>query len=55
MVHFDWITADELYGSSGDSLDALEAIGRRYVVEINKHANGMQIENCKFTISKLAI
>jgi SRSO17 transposase len=32
-VHFDWITADELYGASGDFLDALEAMGQRYVVE----------------------
>ncbi len=29
---FDWITADELYGSDGDFLDALEAMDLRYVV-----------------------
>ena len=33
-VSFDWITADELYGRNGDFLDALEADGQRYVVEI---------------------
>jgi len=36
-VRFDWITADELYGSSGDFLDALEAMGLRYVVEVKKN------------------
>ncbi len=36
-VRFDWITADELYGSSGDFLDALEAMGQRYVVEVKKN------------------
>jgi SRSO17 transposase len=36
-VHFDWITADELYGSGGDFLDALEAMGQRYVVEVRKN------------------
>ena len=36
-VHFDWITADELYGSSGDFLDALEAMGQKYVVEVRKN------------------
>jgi SRSO17 transposase len=33
-VDFDWITADELYGRNGDFLDALEADGQRYVVEV---------------------
>jgi SRSO17 transposase len=33
-VGFDWITADELYGRNGDFLDALEADGQRYVVEV---------------------
>lgn len=33
-VGFDWITADELYGCNGDFLDALEADGQRYVVEV---------------------
>jgi SRSO17 transposase len=36
-VRFDWITADELYGSSGDFLDALEAIDQKYVVEVKKN------------------
>jgi SRSO17 transposase len=36
-VHFDWITADELYGSSGDFLDALEAMEQKYVVEVRKN------------------
>ena len=36
-VHFDWITADELYGASGGFLDALEAMKLRYVVEVKKN------------------
>jgi SRSO17 transposase len=36
-VHFDWITADELYGSSGDFLDALEEMRQRYAVEVKKN------------------
>jgi SRSO17 transposase len=36
-VHFDWITADELYGVSGGFLDALEAMDQRYVVEVKKN------------------
>lgn len=36
-VRFDWITADELYGSTGDFLDALEAMEQRYVVEVKKN------------------
>jgi SRSO17 transposase len=35
-VHFDWITADELYGDSGDFLDALEALPQRYLVEVRR-------------------
>jgi SRSO17 transposase len=37
-VRFDWITADELYGASGEFLDALEAMDQRYVVEVKKNA-----------------
>jgi SRSO17 transposase len=36
-VRFDWITADELYGSSGEFLDALEEMHLRYVVEVKKN------------------
>lgn len=36
-ARFDWITADELYGSTGDFLDALEAMEQRYVVEVRKN------------------
>jgi SRSO17 transposase len=36
-VRFDWITADELYGSTGEFLDALEALDQRYVVEVRKN------------------
>ena len=36
-VHFDWITADELYGSSGDFLDGVEEMNLRYVVEVRKN------------------
>ena len=36
-ARFDWITADELYGANGDFLDALEAMGQRYVVEVKKN------------------
>jgi SRSO17 transposase len=36
-VQFDWITADELYGSNGDFLDALEEMRLRYVVEVKKN------------------
>ncbi len=36
-VRFDWITADELYGATGEFLDALEAMGQRYVVEVRKN------------------
>jgi SRSO17 transposase len=36
-AHLDWITADELYGANGDFLDALEAMGQRYVVEVRKN------------------
>jgi SRSO17 transposase len=34
QVRLDWITADELYGRSGEFLDDLEAMERRYVVEV---------------------
>ena len=33
-VRLDWITADELYGRNGEFLDELEALERRYVVEV---------------------
>ena len=33
-VQFDWITADELYGDSGEFLDALEEMQLPYVVEV---------------------
>ena len=33
-VALDWITADEEYGRNGDFLDELEALGKRYVVEV---------------------
>jgi SRSO17 transposase len=36
-VQFAWITADELYGASGEFLDALEAMDQRYVVEVKKN------------------
>jgi SRSO17 transposase len=34
QVQLDWITADETYGRNGDFLDELEALGKRYVVEV---------------------
>ena len=36
-VHFDWITADELYGDSGDFFDALESMEQRYLLEVKKN------------------
>jgi SRSO17 transposase len=36
-VRFDWITADELYGSSGGFLDALEEMHLRYIAEVKKN------------------
>jgi SRSO17 transposase len=36
-VRLDWITADELYGDSGDFLDALERMGQRYLVAVKKN------------------
>lgn len=33
-VHFDWVTADAHYGDDGNLLDALEADGQRYLLEI---------------------
>ena len=34
QVRLDWITADELYGRSGEFLDELEELELRYVVEV---------------------
>jgi SRSO17 transposase len=34
QVRLDWITADELSGRNGEFLDELEALERRYVVEV---------------------
>lgn len=36
-VGFDWIIADELYGASGDLLDALEAMSQPYVLEVKSN------------------
>ena len=36
-VHFDWIIADELYGDSGDFLDALEGMHQHYLLEVKKN------------------
>ena len=36
-VAFAWITGDELYGASGEFLDAMEAIEQRYLVEVRKN------------------
>lgn len=36
-VRFDWITADELYGDSGEFFDALEGLQQRYLVEVRKN------------------
>jgi len=33
-VRFDWIIADDLYGDSGDFLDALEGMQQRYLLEV---------------------
>jgi len=33
-VPFGWVTADEVYGHSGELLDAMESAGQRYVVEV---------------------
>lgn len=33
QVKFSWIVGDELYGASGDLLDALEEINQRYLLE----------------------
>jgi SRSO17 transposase len=33
-VHLSWIVGDALYGDSGKLLDALEATGQRYVLEV---------------------
>ena len=37
-IRFDWIIADELYGASGDFLDALEAMQQPYVLEAKSNA-----------------
>jgi SRSO17 transposase len=37
-VRFDWIIADELYGASGELLDALEGMQQRYVLEVKSNA-----------------
>jgi SRSO17 transposase len=34
VVKLDWITADEEYGRSGDFLDEMETLEKRYVVEV---------------------
>jgi SRSO17 transposase len=34
IVSLDWVTADEEYGKSGESLDEVERLGLRYVVEV---------------------
>ena len=36
-LRFDWIIADELYGDSGDFLDALEEMDQRYLLEVKKN------------------
>jgi len=36
-VRLDWVTADELYGDSGDFLDALEEMHQRYLMEVKKN------------------
>jgi SRSO17 transposase len=36
-VCLDWVTADELYGDSGEFLDALEAMDQWYLVEVKKN------------------
>ena len=34
LVHLDWITADELYGTNGELLDELEDLQQRYLMEV---------------------
>jgi SRSO17 transposase len=36
-VPLDWVVGDELYGDSGELLDALEAMGQRYLLEVRKN------------------
>jgi len=36
-VRLDWVVADELYGDSGDFLDALEQMDQRYLMEVKKN------------------
>jgi SRSO17 transposase len=35
-VHFDWLTADALYGDSGEFMEALEEMKQRYLLEVRK-------------------
>jgi SRSO17 transposase len=37
QVRFDWITADEVYGASGELMDFLEAEQQRYLLTIKKN------------------
>jgi SRSO17 transposase len=37
QVHFEWITADEVYGTSGELLDFLEARKQRYLLTVKKN------------------
>jgi hypothetical protein len=37
-IALDWIAVDREYGREGEFLDELEALGRRYVVELPVHA-----------------
>ena len=36
-VRFDWVIADELYGDSGEFMDALDAMHQRYLLEVKKN------------------
>lgn len=36
-VRLDWVVADELYGDSGDFLDALEEMDQRYLMEVKRN------------------
>lgn len=36
VVHLDWITADEEYGTNGELLDELESLEQRYLMEVPK-------------------
>jgi SRSO17 transposase len=37
IVHFDWVVADEAFGSNGALLDTLEARGQPYLLEVPAH------------------